>query len=259
MMNAVRCFAAIAGCAVSLLPHFATAQTPGPIPSSLVTPDKIESRIGALEFKDGVPSKATADKLFDNLDFTYAYRAFMDNMRGVSIHALREGLRSVGVKENEVIVFSDLMDAKSLFLTANADTIYVMGYLDLSKGPVVVETPPKFLGTVQDAWFRWIIDLGLPGPDRGEGGKYLIVPPDYKGQLPDGGYFIGHARTNTILWFGRSFLEDHKDPKPVAETIRKFTKVYPYEPGGVGTADFGLPGRQGQAGAGHRTAGDGVP
>ncbi|BBO03378.1 DUF1254 domain-containing protein [Bradyrhizobium ottawaense] len=240
MMNAVRCFAAIAGCAVSLLPHFATAQTPGPIPSSLVTPDKIESRIGALEFKDGVPSKATADKLFDNLDFTYAYRAFMDNMRGVSIHALREGLRSVGVKENEVIVFSDLMDAKSLFLTANADTIYVMGYLDLSKGPVVVETPPKFLGTVQDAWFRWIIDLGLPGPDRGEGGKYLIVPPDYKGQLPDGGYFIGHARTNTILWFGRSFLEDHKDPKPVAETIRKFTKVYPYEPGGVGTpiSDF---------------------
>ncbi|MEY9204813.1 DUF1254 domain-containing protein [Bradyrhizobium elkanii] len=93
---------------------------------------------------------------------------------------------------------------------------------------------------MQDAWFRWIIDLGLPGPDRGEGGKYLIVPPDYKGHLPDGGYFVGHARTNTILWFGRSFLEDHKNPKPVAETIRKFTKVYPYEPGGVGTpiSDF---------------------
>ncbi|VIO78799.1 hypothetical protein CI1B_74730 [Bradyrhizobium ivorense] len=206
----------------------------------MVTPDRVESRLGVLEFKDGVPSKATTEKLFDNLDFTYAYRTFMDNMRGVSIHTLRDGLRSVGVKENEVIVFSDLMDAKSLFLTANADTIYVMGYLDLSKGPVVVETPPKFLGTVQDAWFRWIVDLGLPGPDRGEGGKYLIVPPDYKGQLPDGRYFIGRARTNTILWFGRSFLEDHKDPKPVAETIRKFTKVYPYEPGGVGTpiSDF---------------------
>ncbi|MEY9204812.1 DUF1254 domain-containing protein [Bradyrhizobium elkanii] len=146
MTNAVRFFVAIAACAVLMLPHFATAQTSGIIPLSLVTPDMVESRLGVLEFKDGVPSKATADKLFDNLDFTYAYRAFMDNMRGVSIHALREGLRSVGVKENEVIVFSDLMDAKSLFLTANADTIYVMGYLDPSKGPVVVETPPMFLG-----------------------------------------------------------------------------------------------------------------
>jgi hypothetical protein len=134
-----------------------------------------------------------------------------------------------------VLVFSELMDAKSLFLTANADTIYVMGSLDLSKGPMVVETPPKFLGVVQDAWFRWVVDLGLPGPDRGEGGKYLIVPPDYSGPFPDGGFFIARARTNGIVWFGRSFLENHKDPKPVVETIRKFTKVYPYEPGGVGT------------------------
>ena len=101
---------------------------------SLVTPDKVESRLGTIEFKDGVPSKETAEKLYDNLDFTYAYRAFMDNLRGVSILAFRKGLESVGVKDNEVIVFEQLMDAKSLFLTANADTIYVMGALDLSKG-----------------------------------------------------------------------------------------------------------------------------
>ncbi len=203
--------------------------------ASITTPDHVQTRIGTLEFKDGAPNEATAEKLFDNLDFTYAYRAFMDNMRGVSIQALRKGLQSIGVKDNEVLVFSELMDARSLFLTANADTIYVMGALDLSKGPMVVETPPKFLGVVQDAWFRWVVDLGLPGPDRGEGGKYLIVPPDYKSELPDGGFFIARARTNSILWFGRSFLENHKDPKPVVETIRKFTKVYPYEPGGVGT------------------------
>jgi hypothetical protein len=222
-------------CVILSLPSLATAQTAAAIPPSLTTPDRVETRIGTLEFKDGVPSKATAEKVFDNLDFTHAYRAFMDNMRGVSIHALRKGLQSVGVKENEVIVFSELMDAKSLFLTPNADTVYVMGYLDLTKGPVVLEPPPKFLGTVQDAWFRWVVDLGLPGPDRGEGGKYLIVPPDYSGELPDGGgFFIARARTNTILWFGRSFMENN-DPKPVAETIRKVTKVYRYEPGGVGT------------------------
>jgi hypothetical protein len=227
--------AAAVACAMLAVPYMATAQTAPAIPPSISTPDKVESRIGTLEFKDGAPSKATAEKVYDNLDFTFALRAFMDNMRGVSIHALRKGMQSIGVKDNEVLVFSKLMDARSLFLTANADTIYVMGSLDLSKGPVVVETPPKFLGAVQDAWFRWVIDLGLPGPDRGEGGKYLIVPPGYDGPLPEGGFFIAHARTDTIVWFGRSFLENHSDPKPVVDTIRQATKVYPYESGGVGT------------------------
>jgi len=226
-------FMLAAVCAVLISPLWASAQSMPP--ASITTPDRVESRIGTLEFKDGVPSRATAQKAYDQLDFTYAYRAFMDNMRGVSIHALRKGMQDIGVKPNEVVVFSELMDAKSLFLTANADTIYVMGYLDLSKGPVVIETPPQFLGIVQDAWFRWVIDLGEPGPDRGEGGKYLIVPPDYKGELPEGGFFVARARTNTILWFGRSFLDKGRDPKPAVEVIRKFTKVYPYEPGGVGT------------------------
>jgi hypothetical protein len=214
----------------------AHAQATASVPPSITTPDKVETRIGTLDFKDGLPSKATLDKVYDNLDFTYAYRAFMDNLRGVSIHALRNGMMNIGMKENEVLVYSELMDAKSLFLTANADTIYVMGFLDLTKGPVVLETPPKFLGAVQDAWFRWVTDVGLPGPDRGEGGKYLIVGPDYIGPLPDGGFFVTRARTNTIVWFGRSFLENHSDPKPVVEGIRKFTKVYPYEAGGVGTS-----------------------
>jgi hypothetical protein len=224
--------ASVAICTTLALPQLANAQVP--ISPSISTPDKVESRLGVLEFKDGVPSKATEEKVYDNLDFTYAFRAFMDNMRGVSIHALRKGMQSIGVKDNEVLVFSDLMDAKSLFLTANADTVYVMGSLDLTKGPMVLETPPKFLGAVQDAWFRWVVDLGLPGPDRGEGGKYLIVPPGYEGALPEGGFFVARARTNSIVWFGRSFLEKN-DPKPVVDTIRKFTKVYPYEPGGVGT------------------------
>jgi len=211
------------------------AQNVSQVPASITTPDRVETRIGTLEFSDGVPSGATADKVFDNLDFTYAFRAFMDNMRGVSIYAVRKGMRDIGVKDNEVMVFSKLMDSNALFLTANADTIYVVGSLDLSDGPMVIETPPKFLGTVQDAWFRWVVDLGLPGPDRGEGGKYLIVPPGYEGTLPEGGFSVAHSRTFHMLWFGRSFIQDGSDPKPVAETIRKFTKVYPYQPGGVGT------------------------
>jgi hypothetical protein len=213
----------------------ATAQSNDGIPPSLVTPDKVETRIGTLEFKDGAPSKDTVAKIYDNIDFTHAYEAFVNTMSGVSINSLRKGLQSVGVKDNEVIVFSELMDAKSLFLTANADTIYAIGILDLTKGPMVLEVPPKFLGAIDDYWFRWVTDLGAPGADRGLGGKYLIVPPGYDGPLPDGGFFVARARTNRVAWFGRSFLENKNDPKPAAESIRKFTKVYPYQVGGVGT------------------------
>lgn len=227
--------AAVAGALTALgAASIGVAQAPD-IPASITTPDRVDTRIGEVEFRDGAPTKASAEKLFDHIDFTYAYRVFMDNMRGVSIHAIRKGMQDIGVKPNEVIIFSELMDSNSLFLTANADTIYVMGYLDLSKGPVVIETPPRFLGTVQDAWFRWVIDLGLPGPDRGEGGKYLILPPDYAGAVPESEYAVAHSRTNTIVWFGRSFLANGSDPKPVVETIRANTKVYPYVPGGVGT------------------------
>ena len=209
----------------------AAAQT-SPISPAISTPDKVETRIGPLDFKDGMPSKDTVAKIYDNLDFTHAFEAFVNTLQGVSIHALRKGFLSIGVKDNEVLVFSELMDAKSLYLTANADTVYYMGMLDLTKGPMVLEVPPKALGAIDDYWFRWVIDLGLPGADRGQGGKYLVLPPGYDGPLPSG-FNIARARTSRVIWFGRSFLENN-DPKPVAETVRKFTKVYPYEAGGVG-------------------------
>jgi hypothetical protein len=227
---------ALGVCAILAAPVYVDAQPNTGIPLSITTPDKAESRLGTLEFKDGAPSKATVEKVYDNLDYTYAFRAFVDTMQGVSIHSLRKGLLSIGVKDNEVIVFSDLMDARSLFLTANADTVYAIGGLDLTKGPMVLEVPPKLLGAIDDHWFRWVVDIGLPGPDRGEGGKYLILPPGYEGSLPEGGFFVARARTNYVLWFGRAFLENKKDPRPAIESIKKFTKVYPYEPGGVGTS-----------------------
>lgn len=217
------------------LASLANASSNTGVPASVITPDKVESRIGTLEFADGQPSKATLEKVYDNLDFIHAFRAFSDTLQGVSVHAVRKGIANVGAKDNEVLVFSELMDSKSLFLTANADTLYVIGSLDLSNGPMVIEVPPQVLGTVQDAWFHWVIDMGMPGPDRGEGGKYLIVPPDYEGILPEGGFNIAHSKTLHAVWFARAFLENGNDPKPVVARIKQFTRVYPYTPGGLGT------------------------
>ena len=141
------------------------------VPPSITTPDKVETRIGTLEFKDGAPSVETAERVYDTLDFTRGLNVFNNSFRGASAYAIRKGFLSIGAEDNTVVLFSDLMDAKSLFLTANADTVYYMAVVDLTKGPMVVEQPPKGLGTINDMWFSWIIDIGFPGPDRGEGGS----------------------------------------------------------------------------------------
>lgn len=204
-------------------------------PKSILIPDKLETPIGTLNFKDGAPDTKTSQLLYDNLDFLHAQNVFLNTFQGSSVYSFGEGFKSVGAKDNEAILFSNLMDSKSLFLTANADGLYVLSMINLEKGPMVVEVPPKTLGSFNDMWFRWIIDAGFPGPDRGQGGKYLIVPPGYAGPLPQGGYFIGHSRTNRLVYFGRAFMENN-DPKPVAEMIKKTLKIYPYTPGGYGTS-----------------------
>jgi hypothetical protein len=132
--------------ATLILPRLATAQTAPAIPPSITTPDKVESRLGTLDFKDGMPSPATMAKVYDNLDFTHAVNTFMNTMQGVNMAAARKGMLAVGVKDNEIGVFSELMDAKALFLTANADTVYFFGFIDLTKGPMVFETPPGAAG-----------------------------------------------------------------------------------------------------------------
>jgi hypothetical protein len=200
----------LAACITMVLPHLAVAQT-GLAPSSITTPDRVDTRIGTLEFKDGAPTVETAEKVRDALDFTRALNVYNNSFRGASAYAIGKGLQSIGAEDNTPVIYSDLMDAKSLFLTANADTVYYFAVVNLSQGPMVVEHPPRGLGTINDMWFSWIIDVGFPGPDRGEGGKYLIVPPGYDGPLPEGGFYIARSKTNRVLYASRSFLVNN-DP-----------------------------------------------
>lgn len=202
---------------------------------SISTPDKsTKTRIGVLEFKDGAPSSKTASALWDELDYIRGVDAFINGYAAVSQYAIHNGFQEQGIKDNEVLVFSKLMNSKSLFLTANADTYYFWSFLDLSNGPVIIETPPNSLGVLDDMWWRWISDFGVSGPDRGVGGKYLIVPPGYQGQLPEEGYFIRHSRTNRVSFLGRAFI----DEQPISEIdkiVKSTLKIYTYAPGGYGT------------------------
>jgi hypothetical protein len=202
---------------------------------AISTPDTVETRIGALRFTDGVPAAETAAVVHDNLDLLHGVQSFLSAMPAVSLVAMRRGLLDVGVRDNEVLLFSGLMDARSLFLTANCDTVYFFAFLDLAHGPVVLQVPPRTLGVLDDMWFRWVTDFGMAGPDRGEGGRYLLVPPGYKGPLPEGGYFVSRPSTNHLLMLGRAFLEDD-DPAPAAERIRRGLRISSYVPGGVGSS-----------------------
>jgi len=218
-----------------LLASAAIAPAQTAIPPSLVTPDKVQTSIGTLDYKDGAPSKETAAKAYDYLDLMHGVEAFVNAYQGASVASIFKGCEAAGIPNNTALIFSELMDAKSLFLTTNADTIYFFVNLDVTKGPMIVETPPRTLGVVDDMWFQWVTDFGLPGPDRGEGGKYLFLPPDYKGEVPGGGYYVQKMRTTRATVLGRAFLEKN-DPKPVVALIKKTLKVYPYLPGGYGTS-----------------------
>lgn len=205
------------------------------IPASITTPDRVESKIGTLLFRDGYPTGETAAKIRDELDYLHGVQAFMNSIQGVSVYAIRKGLADVGIEDGDFIITSELMDSNSLFLTANADTVYFWGNLDLSKGPLVVETPPLVLGIFDDIWFRWVGDFGLAGPDKGQGGTYLLVGPGYDGTLPEGGHFVRRSRTNHITMLFRAFLEDN-DPALAVGRVKETLKIYPYQPGGYGSS-----------------------
>jgi hypothetical protein len=210
------------------------------VPASITTPDAVPSRLGTLEFDDGAPTPDTAERIYDNLDFMRAVEAYLNSIQGASLIAIRRGFASVGVEDNQFLIFPELMDAASLFLTPNSDTVYFWTFLDLTPGPMVVDVPvmpepSAILGTIDDMWFRWVTDVGLPGPDRGEGGKYLLVGPDYDGALPDSGFHVSHVRTTRATLIGRAFMIDN-DPAPTVEAVKAEVRVYPYKPGAMGTA-----------------------
>ena len=151
----------------------------------------------------------------------------MAGMPAASVHAMCEGLDQVGAKPNRGVgITEDLMDARSLFLTANSTTVYVFFCIDLKDGPVVVEVPSGVLGPVDDAYFRYVTDLGLIGPDKGKGGKYLFVPPDYTGSPPSEGYFVTRTPTYSNLVLYRAFVKGG-DIAGAAESVKASARVYP--------------------------------
>ena len=195
------------------------------IPASIITPDSVATRLGTLRFVDGFPDDATTQKDYDNLDFQRGVDAFLNAMPGASAEAIRVGFRSAGVTDNQtMLIFETLMDAKSLFLTGNSETVYSLTWLDLKGGPLVMQTPPNVLGIIDDHWFKYIGDFGNVGPDRGKGGKFLLLPPGYKGTVPPG-YNVLRSPTFGVLILCRGFVVNGST-RPAVDSAKKYFKIY---------------------------------
>lgn len=176
------------------------------------------------KFEGGYPTEAAAKKAYDDADLIRAIQAYKFFYPTVSIEGTWRGNLDKGVVPNKVFA---LMEAnpKQVVFTPNSDTPYAGLAIDLSEGPFVVEVPPgAVMGAANDLNQRWVMDLGIPGPDAGKGGKHLLVPPGYSGKIPEG-YYIGKPTTNRVLTLIR-VIPTKGDIEGAINTI-KSVKVYP--------------------------------
>jgi hypothetical protein len=198
-----------------------------------------EIRCGAavadLPFKDGRATAETAQALREELLYERAVQAYLWALPLINTLGMKNGSeKTFGAGYNVLPIWKERLDAKTLVTTPNVDVLYAMSYVDLGKdGPLVFEAPPNLQGILMDVWQRpipvdggkYFGDVGLPGPDHGKGGKILLLPPGYKGEVPDG-YFIYRSATNTVFIFLRAFFDDPRNLAPTVALLER-TKLYP--------------------------------
>jgi hypothetical protein len=188
-----------------------------------------------LPFAEGRPTETTAQTLRDELLFQRATQTYLWALPLLNTLGMQIGSEKVfGAGYNVLPIWKERLDAKTLVTTPNSDVLYAMSYVDLGKnGPLVMEAPPRLQGILMDYWQRPIPvdggkffgDVGFFGPDAGKGGKFLLLPPGYKGDVPKG-YFVYRSETYNVFIFLRGFYEDPKNLTPAVEHLEK-TKIYP--------------------------------
>jgi hypothetical protein len=184
------------------------------------------------------PTAETAQLLKDELLFQRASQVYLWALPVINLYGMKEGSEAqFGAGYNVLPVFKKRLNAQTLITTPNSDVIYALSYVDVGKdGPLVFEAPPGLQGMFLDVWQRpitgptlngktYLGDIGLPGPDKGKGGNFLILPPGYTGDVPEG-YYVYRSETNNVFVFLRTFFEDPKDLSK-AVGLMEAVKIYP--------------------------------
>jgi hypothetical protein len=225
MISAIRSILIVIG-VMLLAPVLASAQQ-----------ERFEA-LASSPFANGRPTPETARILNEELLFQRASQAYLWALPVINTYGMKEGSEAkFGAGYNILPVFKERLNAKTLITTPNSDVIYALSYVDVGKdGPLVFEAPPGLQGMFLDVWQRpitgptidnktYLGDIGLPGPDKGKGGNFLILPPGYKGKVPKR-YYVYRSETNNVFIFLRTFFDDPKDLSH-AVGLMESVKIYP--------------------------------
>jgi len=198
------------------------------VPVSITTPDSVQTQyLGELKFVDGFPTNETVTKTYDFLDTSRAVELFLNAIPVTSMYAMLNGHVQIGFKANGTVGITEtLMNARSLWLTPQTTTPYVHAEVDVKNGPVVIEIGSPVLGLLDDAFFRYVSDIGVTGPDKGKGGKYLVVGPGYEGDIPEG-YFVLKTRTYRHWLLLRIHVQEGQATKQAVDQFKKSFRIYP--------------------------------
>lgn len=189
--------------------------------------DTVNTRIGSLTLHNGYPDQKSVDTLYNELDFQRAVQAYIWAMPTVALDSLRlANERDWGVGPNEVGVVNQFTAPQVVALTGNSTTIYAASFIDLSRdGAVVIDSPAGAYGVIDDYWQRPVSEVGPFGPDKGKGGKFLLLPPGAKVDNPQG-YFVLQSPTNRVMYLGRGIVHNG-DVASAVKTLDQI-RVYPY-------------------------------
>lgn len=193
----------------------------------------MNTNFGELEFPGGYPTEATIQKVYDELDLQKATQLYLSMYPALSMKGMIEGVvRDYGThSSSHIAVTANRLDSKAMWLTGNTESIYSMLVFDLkADGPTVFEVPGGLMGPVDDANFKFLFDIGPTGMDKGKGGKYLILPPDYEGEVPEG-YFVFKSPTYRVFSFVRANAADIGFGEGAMDYFREGCKIYPLSTG----------------------------
>jgi hypothetical protein len=182
----------------------------------------------SLPFPESYPAPESAERLIDEMLFHRATQVVGWSLPAMTLWYMKKGSEAqFGGGSNVLVIWKDRLSAETIVSTPNSDVIYAMGYIDLkSDGPTVVEVPPKQQGILDDFWHRPLTDVGYVGPDKGEGGKYLLLPPDHEGETPDD-YHTFKSATYNVFVFWRAFRDKETGDASEAVALMEETRIYP--------------------------------
>lgn len=185
--------------------------------------EAVDSRIGKLAFQSGYPTDETVQKLYDELDFQRAVQVYLWALPMASYGAMADAHKALGADSHTVIVAENSAEQQQLVLTANQDTVYMSGVLDLREGPMVMELPPGLLGTLNNIWQQPVVDLGGPfSPEQNRGGRFLILPPGYDGPLPQLHHHVVPSDTNIMVFYLRAIPKTRDDFPKLVELMHAY-------------------------------------